>query len=459
MPQIIPVTGFSRDFTSTVNYVSGGSSDLGGTSSVMFKNNVACTKVRVLYANYYNTGNGEITTGISPITVQSAIQPTYDSGVPIQFTFGGINSVVLNPGQQVYSDWLTIPSGGMPVGRYFIIRTFAQVPSGGTLVTGQFTQANSSINGYTGTSGDNYVQHNNTVPANANGSNQLLTSGATSAWYSSTQNYYTYGPLSLDGYATDGLPRPIVALIGDSIMAGIGEQVDQTCGSYIRGMQTLGVPYYSVSRGLEQTRYVAPGALFGQRFWSRASKATVAIVEYGTNDIALSNQSFAQLKANTLIFWQLLAQNGAQIIPTTLLPRPNYTTATFPVSNQTPSTYLSIFQQYNAWIRAPYSGGAGVSATYDAAQLGVTIPTICDAASYVETNSSNATPGGPAAPYTTGYWYCGAGNNVAWTADCVHPNTTGTLAIVPGVTALQNAILATTPSTGTTKSTRFFRSL
>lgn len=425
--QLIPVANYSRDMIGN-RYTSGGSGDVSGTSSVMFKIGFACTKLRIRYANYQGTISGEAL-NLSTITVQSALQAVADSGTPVQATFGGSTAAVsLVPGQEAVTDWI---SGNFSAGQFVAVRTYATWPTSGFLPTGPYTQpSNSAVTGYTGTAGDNYVQHTN-IPANANGSNQLLTAGAASAWYS-TNGSYCYGPVEIEGYASDGVWRPLVALVGDSIMQGSNESSDMCGGAAVRAMISLGVPYVNVAKGGESAGTIYNGLLFSQR-QRRIRDASLVIYSYGTNDISGNSTTFATLRGYTLNAWQRLAAGGAPIVPVTLLPRSTGTWTT--VGGQTPNTNLAAYQAYNAWLRAPASAGAGNSAIYDAAQLGITIPMIIDPASYIETDSNNTTPGGPSNPITAGYWWCGASNSTAYTTDGTHPSTNAVLLMVPAFTA------------------------
>jgi hypothetical protein len=453
VPQIIPVAGYTREITGTGNYTSGGSSDLGGTAQVQFRMQVACTQIRLFYSNYFNTADVENTVGLASITVMASFQATANSGTPVQMTFGGPGntSAVIPPGQQVYTDWYTVP-GGLAVGQNVATRTYVQVASGATFVTGMTTQNNASINGFTSGDGDNYPQHT-TIPANANGSNQLTTSGSVTAWYSGT-NHYVYGPQYIDGIASDGVIRPIVGLVGDSILQGYAELIDQTSGAANRAMVINGFPWYSMARANETTGAIFTGVGFGQRL-NRTRKCSVIVFQYGTNDLVGGSKTFSVLRTQTLQAWQFLCIDGQLLIPTTLLPRPTGTYTS--TSGQTVNTGLAAYQAYNAWLRAPISAGAGASATYDAKQLGITIPYIADTASYIETDASNTTPGGPSNPNTAGYFWCGPGNNTNYTNDGVHPITNAVLLMVPAYTSAGfiNAVNSSTPPYNKPKQTKF----
>ena len=441
--QLIPVSGYTREYIGTSYTAAASGADLGGTSSVVFKILVACTKIRVLYGNYYPNG-GEKIFGLSVLNVSASIQTVANTGTPVLLTFGSGGSVNLNPGQMAYSDVYTVP-GGLAAGAYVAILTYVQVPNSGQFPLGPQT-LNNGVTGYTGTGGDNYTQRT-AVPANANGQQKLtFPGGASSGWTASASNQGAYGPISIEGIASDGASRPIVALCGDSIMQGAFDADDSTGGAAVRSMVANLIPYYNLGSNGESTNNVAQGGFSARQ--QRVNRCTAIVEQYGTNDLNNANQTYAQLKSLKLNFWTLLTQfNGAPIIPVTLLPRP--TSASFPASTQTVNTALAAYQSYNAWLRAAASAGAGNSARYDAAQVGVTIPYIIDAASYIETDTTNTAPGGPSAPSTGGRWYCGAGNATSYSSDGVHPSTAATLLIQPAYDGAKATILATAPVAST----------
>lgn len=438
MPQLIPVAAFSRECITATPYTTA-ASDQGGTSATVFKIMVACTRIRVQYVNYYVAAPNEITTSLSPITIQASCQAVSDTGTPIAMTFGAQTSFVLNPGAQIYTDFFT---GSFAAGQFVQIRTYATVATVGQVipVNVQPLSNSSIVSGYTGTDGDNYKQHNT-----GTGANTLLTAGAASLWRTSTAQQFAYGPICIDGYATDGLLRPIVSVVGDSIIQGAfdGFVNDGTQGAHIRSLVGMNAPYYQMGMNGESCfRIVQNGIAYTQRM-QRVARSTVVIEEYGTNDLNNVGATYPQLQAFKLSWWQYLAVNGQAIIPVTLLPRVGGTiTAT---TTQTANGAAAAFQSYNAWLRAPASAGAGNSARFDAAAVGVNIPFIIDAASTVETGLSNALPGGPSAPSTGNLWYCGTGNSVAYTQEGIHPLTNATLLMKVAYDAAQAAIFATAP--------------
>lgn len=429
----ISITGYSRNLNQTV-YTAGASADTGGTSQQVYKMQVRSNRIRVVFGNFTSSNNGESAT--SPLTIQASIQSVADNDTPVQLTFGGANSVAIQTGQIIYSDWYAVP-GFVEVGQFIAIRTFATWAASASVATSSPGPSFSNT-GYLGAAGDNYPQH--TTGA---GTNQILTAGKASVWASSTTTT-SYQPMGIDGYAVDGVARPNVALVGDSILNGFTDAPDGTGGYGVRAMISLGLPYILCAQPGESCASVVTSAGFASRL-TRISRATCIIHQYGTNDINGNVVTFATLRANTLLFWQLLAANGAQVIPVTLIPR--ITGTATPAASQTVNTNAAVYQSYNAWLRSPISGGANVSARFDAAAVGVTVPTIIDAAAYIETDSVNTAPN-LVTPNTGNRLYCGAGNATAYTSDGTHPTTAGALIMVPAFTtmAVKAAIFATVPT-------------
>lgn len=434
-PQIIPVAYFNTDSVGGITYTSGGSGDLGGTSTNIHLIAVATNKLRFLYSNY---SPSEALT--SAVTIQASIQETADSGTPVQITFNGATSVVINPGQSVWSDWY-YPTATLPAGRSIGMRTFTQVASGGTFPQGQIFNTGANGNPCSGAGGLNYVQYGST---HNNGSNQILTAGSSNTWIA-TGNIYNFGPSAIVGYAADGVSRAVGAIVGDSIALGVGD--DNTIGGYItRALYAMGITYYKVAQNGEALSAVVTGNNYTSRF-NKVQRATFIVFEYGTNDFFLVNTTtFATVRTRALNFLQYIVQNNQPVFGCTLLPRPTYTPAIFPVSNQTVNVNNANYQLYNAWMRAPASAGVGNSFAADLANLGITCAGIIDAASYIETDSNNTTPGGPSAPNTGGLYWCGTNNATSPSSDGTHPNYTAVQLIQPALLPFKAAMLATAPT-------------
>ena len=218
MAQIITVFHFSREPSHQATTYTGATGDVSGTSNLVFKAGFATTKIRFGYANYTGSGPAAESATTGTVNVQAAFQAVSETGVPVQLPIGGSTALTaVAPGQIVYTDWITV---SIAAGTYCAIRTYATWAVGAVfpLVA---SQAFNGGSGYTGGGGDNYVQHAVTTPANANGSNQLLTTGSYTTWNSAYRSLM-YGPFIVEGYASDGTVRPIMVGVGDSLTAGVG---------------------------------------------------------------------------------------------------------------------------------------------------------------------------------------------------------------------------------------------
>jgi lysophospholipase L1-like esterase len=448
MPQLIPVNYASRNQDSAA-YSAGGSNT--NTTQLLFPIMTPCTSFRLMYSSYEMAGNttGE---GYSMLTylLQSSVQYPADSGTPVQVTWQGSTSPIAVPGgTTMFSDPISASAFGLSAFPKFAagnvglvaVRSYVSWTGSGKIPVGPYTP--SSFPGL--------ASYSAGAGGLALGINHLLTPGA----FGVTSTGTVLGPLALLGYAQDGVTRPIVAIVGDSIADGY-QDVLSVGGFAVRALQGANIPYYQCAHSGESVANIYQGQAFFNRLAYECWNASVIIDDYGTNDLdsGSSNLAVSVVIAFKLLFWKMIARFGAQVIPTTLLPRVTYSGSIFPASGQTPDTNNAAYQTYNAWIRAPASAGAGNSATYDAAVYGVTIPAIADIASYIESTTANATPGGPSAPQTGGVWYCGAGNATAYSPDGVHPNTAGVALIQPAVpTTLISTLLP--PSSGVPTGTSY----
>ncbi|GAC1306390.1 MAG: hypothetical protein NVSMB19_18490 [Vulcanimicrobiaceae bacterium] len=427
-----------------------GTADLGGCSAYNFKIAFACKTIRARWVFYASGANGETTQGIStPSTFQAAIQETANTGTPVMLTFSSVNNIAPQPGAEVGCDFYT-SSAGFTAGQAVQIRTMIVVAAGGKFPIGPLDYA--GISGL-GNAGNNYAQ-TTSVQTNPAGVNALLTTGDCSGW---RRGNFTscMAPVQLEGYASDGVWRPIVAGTGDSIMQGYAEGADGTGGTFVRAMQQMNFPYMNIGQASDTVGSMTQPDHYAGRL-RRVDFATCIISEPGTNDL-YGSTTFATLRANTLLMWRMMAGRGQPIIPVTILPRPASSTNTWASSTgQTPATNLSTYQQFNAWLRAAPSAGANASSIYDAAQYGIIVLPPIDCAALVETNSANAAPS-LSSPFTTGYWYCGSTNAVQWTKDGVHPEGVAVTAMIPAYTAMQASIQATAPPRAIATSSRFVR--
>jgi hypothetical protein len=397
------VSTVSLHSPAAVNNTSG--SPFGGTMRfTMVMGNTGCNDLSVVYQSYYtNEGATGATEKFGSLGIISFVNVTIEyNGQIYQCYLNGSQSFTLAPGATVITDPLAI---NIPPGATFYVRSCLSWPNnsfapkattwspGG--VSPYWSLYNNSITDTTGSTGTAglFLGPGATVamtPTCIVGTPMIP--GVTNPTVGVVGDSIYDGAFATDNYSS----HPVAALLGNKIQFHKGTIPSETGTSFL-------VDFNSTRRML----------LFGQ--------CNTIICNYGSNDIYLSPPllSTAQMKTLLLALWAKLARtNGAKILQDTILPR--CTNNATPASSQVfaNSGGEVIRQAINAWLRAPASAGAGVSAMYDAGGI---LTGIFDSASYVETDNTNAVPGGVTNPNLGGKWYCGVGNNVSMTQDGVHP--------------------------------------
>ncbi|MDB5093415.1 MAG: family esterase protein [Candidatus Eremiobacteraeota bacterium] len=424
--------------------------NLGGTARHAYKVMRSGAGVKLRFANFYpNQGGSDlgVPANAGPITIQAVAEYPIDTFWPV--FFNGQPSITLQLGAFIDSDELGIEVNG---GDNFFAKTDVQAPNPGAIpigcfsgnIDGEITSGGGVTFAIDGTqSGDNYPSHN----AGA-GTNQLLTTGQ--AWVTAA-GQFSFGPTEILIRPTSNLLVPVIAHFGDSILDGSIDD-GHDFGFAMRAAVRDGYSYKRLCRGGEN------GVLPSQGSWQRAAghfvRASLAqgcthvIWEYGTNDLAGGTTTWAAFQPAVLAAWKQVARHfpSAPLFATTITPRVNGIGSNAAAQSTINAGYFSTSQSYNAWLRAPLSAGAGNSAAFDCIANGILFGGCIDVASFVETNSANAVPGGPSNPNLGGLWWCGAGNNssgvTAFGADGVHPSKTGHLAIMSALTASMFALPA-----------------
>ena len=376
----------------------------GGTTRYgMFTNNNGCVDLQVVFQNWISnegaTGATEKTAGLSPVSFLNVFIEY--NGTTYQCLLNGANTFTLSPGATIVMDILEL---AIPPNTQFFVRYCITFPNGG-FIPNMSTWQNSS---------NNYWQNYSTTITD-------ITSSTGTGGLSQAAVYMT--PTCILGAPPATTPvQPIAGVVGDSIYDGVF-----TADNYSsHPMVALN------SNNIMSTKGAIPsetGTSFNldvnsTRRMQLLSLCDVIFTNYGTNDIYLSppTLSFAQMQTMLLQLWtKLYRLRAARIVQDTILPR--CTNNTTPASAQAviSAPFEAIRQSVNAWLRAPISAGPGASALYDAKGI---LARVIDSASYVETDTTNAVPGGPTAPNLGGRWYCGVANNANMSQDGVHPNIT-----------------------------------
>lgn len=438
-----PIAWPSR-LTNQGSYATSGT-NLGGTSRFGHYVQRSAAGLQLVFENFYPAAGNDLTTpaNASTITIQAVIEYPVDTFWPVYFR--GQSSVTLALGSVVVSDPVGIE---VTAGSVLWARTYVQAPNPGAIPIGCFSGNNdgtvTSGGGVTfatdGTqSGDNYPSH-----AAGSGVNALTTAGQ--AWLSAA-GQFSYGHSAIIGKATNGATFPVVGFVGDSIIDG-SIDVGHDFGYLMRACVAAGFGYHRICRGGENGVFPVPAAwnaTLGHVVRSVIGEACTHIVwAYGTNDLAAGtanwNSGGNQFYPAVLAGWKLLQQHmPVPFFATTITPRVSGIGSNAAAQTPVNALFESTRQSYNAWLRAPASAGAGLSAAFDCAAQGIIFTGVIDCASYVETNALNAVPGGATNPNLGGRWYCGPANNSAsdsgYGSDGVHPTDTGHIAMIPSVVA------------------------
>ena len=247
-----------------------------------------------------------------------------------------------------------------------------------------------------------------------NGSDQTTTLGT--AWETS-QNNLTYAPVAILATPDAGFSVPVVALIGDSIMGGTNDLNDR--GFAARALVAANIPYHYCARGGETVFAVSPltnNTGFRMRM-AIVEGCTDAVSNYATNDF-VGARTLAQVKADLLAFWGVLALRGVRVWQTTILPRTTSTDNWATAGNQTVPTWEASRTALNDWLK-DLSGSGAMS------QAAGALSGVFDIASTVEVNASNALTvnGGRWISNGTGFAYC---DNIG-----THPSALATALMAP----------------------------
>lgn len=370
------------------------------------------TPVRGLVArfgNVYNQGSAEAP-GPSDLTIRAAVefnQISFGVGAFVFWPifFGGKRDLTLSPGAIVDSDLLGID---MPANVNWFLRIYGTVASGGKWPLGVLARPSHSDGVQSGTT-----------------QTDLTTSGSITTPGGDT---FTYGPTGLFTPRRDRTPS--VAVIGDSIPNGTGDTPVTDNGFVVRALgatvplQFVTIPGSQVS---QFTSYYATYRLVAIR------ECTSAIIMYGANDLG-GGRTQAQIQADLLNAWTLLANLGQRVLACTITPRSSSTDSWATLANQTPHSANATRVAINDWIR----GGAPIDATTKSAVAVGTAGAVLmgdvrhPAYAYYETADTVESA------RNSGLWKVTSSAN-GWTADGLHPSTAGHTAMATVIDATKLA--------------------
>ncbi len=337
-----------------------------------------------------------------------------------QVTFNGRATVTMPPGAVVVSDpiaWaIAGPANANPAWSsaafpYFFTRTFVTLDGSGGK-TPRIESINTGI-------GDGCETGTGLTDKTISGT--VGTSGVD-----------PYGPAAIVGIPSSGVLNPVIFVAGDSIAAGTGDTPTAgTPGGYIMRalyVAKLGVARHAVAsqQGVAMANMDATGVSVG--FHSTMpflNGCSHAICEYGFNDMGvLGNQTAAATEIRLVACWLRLKSRGAKVYQTTITPQSTSTDGWVTTVNQTTAAWNAQRTALNDWLRAgaPINGvtrapvAIGTVGALLAGSSGHPLTGYFEAADLAETARNS------------GIW------KANYTADGVHPNTTGAIALSAAIT-------------------------
>ena len=262
---------------------------------------------------------------------------------------------------------------------------------------------------------------------------------------STTLSYFGYGPVAITAQLTN--PVESYALVGDSILAGVGDQVSNSneTGWGARVFNAKGVPYVNVAlSGEDGANWGEGSAVEIARHRFRALLAAAAdkvLCGHGTNDFGNNNRTVAVVQTNAISRWTQLRRRGGLVYQTTITPRTTSTDAWVTTANQ-----AAVNTRFG-----PESGNSGAGSDQrifnqwlrDGAPMlnGVAVATGTNAAGTIRAGSATHPLAGIVDVAPAVEQFEASTNTWVWkpnmTTDGIHPNVAGHTAIA----ALASAIM------------------
>ena len=345
--------------------------------------------VRLVYAAVAGLGD---TINTQPFVLRASIESP--AGTFKRVLFKGSREAVPSPGGIIISDPVYV---NFTAGQQFYVRTHAAGPNiftfsqimGTQIAWGEScdgsTDASSADKTLAGTMTPNAVSH--------------------------------VSPVAIIGDAGMGLA--FVCLVGDSIMAGLGDYdniVDFGRGFGRRAMGNV-IPYVNIALSGDSLTTAKPFR------YLLTQGCTDVLSNMGTNDVK-NGSTLAIIQASMIASWIALGAFGARVWQTTITPQTTSTDAWATTANQTVTAHEAVRVGLNDWLRdgAPMSGGVAVAvgaAGTRANTTGHPLTGYFDAADAVETSRNS------------GIWRVGS----VYTGDGMglHPNSAGAALVAAAI--------------------------
>lgn len=404
----IPTQGLSLASSGQlgVSVVDGGTSRLRKRTPLGWGN----ADMSLVYQNFYLSGGvGEIS-GPSTITL-GAVTVEYPLSTFTTVFFNGSATATIAPGQTIISDPIPLE---IPPNTIYWVRTYHTVPAPGQVSPG-FPKGSPTLDPL----GLDLTNNGNNYFANGgDGSNHA----ADTSYLWVTDFTYPYGPSAVIGTPMGNIGyTPVVGIIGDSIIWGQGNNAAPG-GSYLDyALHFAGIPFYNMADPAELGSSISnPSKLRNRMVFLSACSSIVWA--FGTNDIFVGLQSFATVRTNALSTIKMSTAYGAPVWVCTTLPQTTSSDSWHSNSGQSPKTGNAVRLQWNAYLRAPASAGAGNSLAFDLTALNIKFGGLIDIANLAETNPIGTVPIQGTYLLDADRWYTIAPPSGA-TADGIHPAT------------------------------------
>lgn len=381
----------------------------GVTSRIRHRITVDTRDLRLSYGNWQNP-EGTATPG--DITIKAALEI---GGVVHPLFFGGARSVTLPWLGSATTDPLAVD---VPKGTFVYSRTYIVAASG-------------------------FIPNYSTSPGSGSGG-QVSGDSADSGTIADSF-VFTLGPMNITGTLTETQFARAVWRLGDSIVAGAGESANvelvgagaTQAGGFVSRALNGNFGNLCVAHGSDAAwKFVGDS---GHRRLKIAGSAKYAIENFGTNDLS-DGRTVAQVRADNITTWRMLAARGVTTYRTTITPVTSSTDTWATSGNQTIGARNPNRILLNTW----YRDGAPVDvSTFTAAAVGATGATIARAAVYDATGAIVAASSGASGHPLAGVFETadtvetardsGLWKSPGYTADGLHPSGAGHAAMAAAI--------------------------
>jgi lysophospholipase L1-like esterase len=289
-----------------------------------------CSNLRLVYGNFVGSAaNTDPVTIRASVEIEGALYPIY---------FGGRRETIVE-GSVIESDPLGL---SVEAGTMMKVRTYYNLGSAGT----QLPMSDLYIHGY-----DSACFADADTRQDANGWKDALLTVLDSVDFTSWGDYVvdarTFAPVAVLGDVDPG--QRSVAILGDSIAAGLGDNNLTLNGFAARALSEAGIPFVNIGLTGEES----DALVRDPRRLRLMSNCTHAIVAYGRDDVT-NGRSLQTIKERLLNLWTALSERGLRVHACTVTPSvdpENTALAYLSVEHQVPASHADVLDALNDWIR------------------------------------------------------------------------------------------------------------